>query len=62
MTNEKDLIFAVVYQSIFQLAYVDSLMDILKESYRKTCAPTLVMKNGLYRSIPQFDDEFERSF
>ena len=56
--NNLKIIFAVAYQEIFQLVYVEEFLEMLKKVYREKIAPELIAQNGFYKRIPAFDEQF----
>lgn len=59
LANDLNLVFCVVYQEIFQVLYVDELLDLLKATYVKTAYPNISVKNNIIFNVPQFEEEFE---
>lgn len=60
MANELGLVFLVAYQELFQIPYVDTLLEYMKDQFMRTTLPSLVKQRGVYKSIPRFDGEFEK--
>lgn len=47
--NELNLIFVVAYQEIFQLQYVEVLLEMMRDKYVKTMIPLTVKSGGIYK-------------
>ena len=57
--NEFNLIIAAVYQELFQLTYVEDLLELIRDNYVKTIIPSLLIKDNIYKKITDFDGNFE---
>lgn len=58
LANDLNLIFAVVYQEIFQVLYVDELLELMKQNFVKTVYPQISIKHNIIKNIPEFEEEF----
>ena len=58
VANDLNLIFAIVYQEIFHLLYIDDLLEIMKNEFRDKIYPNIVVERNFYKNIPSFDKEF----
>lgn len=56
--NNINLIFAVIYQEMIQLPYVDEFLDMFRDNYVNSAVPELVIERNIYRKIPDFDEKF----
>lgn len=61
LANEFKLIFAVVYQELFHLSYVEELLELMRENYIKTIVPNFILSSNIFKSIPSFEDKFEET-
>ena len=61
LANEFNLIIAAVYQELFQLTYVEDLLELIKDNYIKTVIPNLLIKENIYKKIESFEEKFEES-
>ena len=58
ISNELNLIFAVVYQNIFSLLHVEDLLRYMQESFRENILPQIVYTKGIYKKVPEFEPLF----
>ena len=58
ISNELNLIFAVVYQNIFSLLHVEDLLGYMQESFRENILPQIVYTKGIYKKVPEFEPLF----
>ncbi len=56
LENQTGLVFAVIYQEVLQLMFVDEFMDMLRDDYMKVAYPKITFKDGLVTELPAYDD------
>lgn len=58
VANDLNLIFAIVYQEIFHLLYIEDLLDLMRNEFRDKIYPQIVVERNFYKNVPAFDKEF----
>lgn len=58
VANDLELVFALVYQEIFHLQYIDDLLEMMRNEYREKFYPQIVIEKNFFKQIPAFDKEF----
>jgi len=58
IANDLNLIFVVVYQEIFHLLYIDDLLEMMKNEFRQSIYPNIVMERNFYKNVPSFEKGF----
>jgi signal recognition particle receptor subunit alpha len=54
--NDLQLVFAIMYKEILQLAFVEELLDMMRYEYVTKIHSSLVKQGGVYMTLPgQFD-------
>ena len=56
--NDMNLVFAIIYKEILQLAFVEDLLDMIRYEFVTKVNPTLPRQGGVYLSLPGFDQSF----
>jgi len=56
--NDLGLIFAIVYQEIFQLVYVDDLLEMMKNEFKDKIYPLIKIENNFLKDVPSFENLF----
>jgi hypothetical protein len=50
-----NLVFAIIYKEILQLAFVEDLLDMIRYEFVTKIYPTLPKSGPVYMSLPGFD-------
>ncbi len=53
--NDMNLVFAIIYKEILQLAFVEDLLDMIRYEFVTKIYPTLPKSGPVYMSLPGFD-------
>ncbi len=53
-----NLVFAIIYKEILQLAFVEDLLDMIRYEFVTKIYPTLPKSGPVYMSLPGFDQNF----
>jgi signal recognition particle receptor subunit alpha len=59
VVKELGLIFAVVYQELFQLSNMEDLITLIKDEYVAKAYPLITIENNFMKNIPSFETNFE---
>ena len=56
LENQSGLIFAVIYQEVLQLMFVDDFMEMLRDDYMQKAYPKVAIRDGLFAELPDYDE------
>jgi signal recognition particle receptor subunit alpha len=56
--NDLQLVFAIIYKEILQLAFVEDLLDMMRYEFVTKIHPVLPRSGDVYLTLPQFDQNF----
>lgn len=56
--NDMNLVFAIIYKEILQLAFVEDLLDMIRYEFVTKIYSTLPKTGPVYMSLPGFDQNF----
>eukprot|EP00826_Nyctotherus_ovalis_P055864 TRINITY_DN7468_c0_g1_i3.p1 TRINITY_DN7468_c0_g1~~TRINITY_DN7468_c0_g1_i3.p1 ORF type:complete len:152 (+),score=31.29 TRINITY_DN7468_c0_g1_i3:97-552(+) len=56
MENQSGLVFAVVYQEVLQLIYVDEFIEMLKDDYMEKAYKKIEFRDGFLATLPDYDN------
>ena len=56
--NDMNLVFAIIYKEILQLAFVEDLLDMIRYEFVTKIYPTLPVQGQVYMGLPGFDQNF----
>lgn len=56
MENQSGLVFAVVYQEVLQLIYVDEFIEMLKDDYMEKAYKKIEFRDGFLATLPEYDN------
>ncbi len=56
--NDLNLVFAIIYKEILQLAFVEDLLDMIRYEFVTKVYPTLPKTGQVYMTLPGFDQSF----
>ena len=60
MDNQSGLVFAVVYQEVLQLIYVDDFIEMLKKDYMEKAYPKIEFRDGFLATLPDYDSNGDK--